>query len=170
MYVSADTLNVRDSWSSGGTLVGTLKKGAAVTVTGTCSNGWVRIKYSGFTAYVSGSYLSDTQGGSSGGSDSGSDSGSGSGSGSGGTTVADSGAAAEVANFALSFVGYAYVYGGSSPSTGFDCSGLMVDDGDHLMLDDSSTSLYVAKRLKEKKDLTVITNSVELVVELAGMM
>jgi len=45
----------------------------------------------------------------------------------------------------------------------------MVDDGDHLMLDDSSTSLYVAKRLKEKKDLTVITNSVELVVELAGM-
>jgi DeoR/GlpR family transcriptional regulator of sugar metabolism len=45
----------------------------------------------------------------------------------------------------------------------------MVEDGDHLMLDDSSTSLYVAKRLKEKKDLTVITNSVELVVELSGM-
>jgi len=124
MYVTADTLNVRDAWSSGGTLVGTLKKGASVTVTGTCSNGWVRIKYSGFTAYVSGSYLSDTQGGSSSG-DSGSGSGSGSGSSSGGTTVADSGAGAEVANFALSFVGYAYVYGGSSPSTGFDCSGLM---------------------------------------------
>jgi len=45
----------------------------------------------------------------------------------------------------------------------------MVEDGDHLMLDDSSTSLYVAKKLKEKKDLTVITNSVELVVELSNM-
>ena len=42
----------------------------------------------------------------------------------------------------------------------------LVEDGDHLMLDDSSTSLYLAKKLKEKKNLTVITNSVELVVEL----
>ena len=37
----------------------------------------------------------------------------------------------------------------------------LIDDGDHLMLDDSSTSLYIARRLKEKKGLTVITNSVE---------
>lgn len=44
-----------------------------------------------------------------------------------------------------------------------------VDDGDHLMLDDSSTSLYIAKKLKEKKALTVITNSVELVVELSAV-
>ena len=45
----------------------------------------------------------------------------------------------------------------------------LVEDGDHLMIDDSSTSLYVAKKLKEKKALTVITNSVELVVELSGI-
>lgn len=45
----------------------------------------------------------------------------------------------------------------------------LVEDGDHLMLDDSSTSLYVAKRLKEKKSLTLITNSVELVTELANV-
>ena len=45
----------------------------------------------------------------------------------------------------------------------------LVDDGDHLMLDDSSTSLYAAKKLKDKKDLTVITNSVELVMELSGV-
>lgn len=45
----------------------------------------------------------------------------------------------------------------------------LVEDGDHLMMDDSSTSLFIAKRLKEKKALTVITNSVELVVELSGM-
>ena len=33
----------------------------------------------------------------------------------------------------------------------------LIEDGDHLMLDDSSTSLYLAKKLKEKKNLTVIT-------------
>lgn len=42
-------------------------------------------------------------------------------------------------------------------------------DGDHIMLDDSSTSLYIAKHLKEKKDLTVITNSVEIIVELSDV-
>ena len=45
----------------------------------------------------------------------------------------------------------------------------MVQDGDHLMLDDSSTSLYIAKHLKEKKNLTVLTYSVEIVMELAGL-
>lgn len=45
----------------------------------------------------------------------------------------------------------------------------LVEDGDHLMIDDSSTSLFAAKKLKEKKNLTVITNSVELVVELSGV-
>lgn len=45
----------------------------------------------------------------------------------------------------------------------------MICDGDHLMLDDSSTSLYVAKQLKEKKNLTVITYSAEIVAELSGV-
>ena len=39
--------------------------------------------------------------------------------------VSGSGAATDIANFAMSFVGYSYVWGGTSPSTGFDCSGLM---------------------------------------------
>ena len=107
MYVTAQTLNVRDSWSSGSTLVGTLKYGEAVTVTGRCSNGWMRIQFEGHIAYVSGEYLSETSGGS------------------GGTTIIGSGTAAEIAKFVCSFVGYSYVYGGSKPATGFDCSGLM---------------------------------------------
>lgn len=45
----------------------------------------------------------------------------------------------------------------------------MVQDGDHLMLDDSSTCLYIAKQLKDKKDLTVVTYSAEIVMELAGV-
>jgi len=45
----------------------------------------------------------------------------------------------------------------------------MIQDGDHLMLDDSSTALYIAKQLKDKKDLTIVTYSVEILVELAGI-
>jgi len=45
----------------------------------------------------------------------------------------------------------------------------LIQDGDHLMLDDSSTSLYIAKALKDKKDLTILTYSVEIITELAGV-
>ncbi len=47
-----------------------------------------------------------------------------------------------------------------------DIAASLVRDGDHLLLDESSTSLFIARRLKEKKELTVITNSVEIVMEL----
>jgi len=43
----------------------------------------------------------------------------------------------------------------------------IIEDGDHIMLDDSSTSLYIAKQIKEKKQITVITNSIEIIMELA---
>lgn len=43
----------------------------------------------------------------------------------------------------------------------------LIEDGDHLMLDDSSTSLNIAKQLKEKKRISVITNSIEILTELA---
>ena len=37
------------------------------------------------------------------------------------------------------------------------------------MIDDSSTGLFCAKKLRDKKNLTIITTSVELVVELANV-
>ena len=43
----------------------------------------------------------------------------------------------------------------------------MIRDGDHLMLDASSTALFIAKRMKDKKNITVITNSVEILLELS---
>lgn len=112
LYVKASTLNVRDRWNTHGTVLGTLQFGDAVTVTGTCSNDWRRISYNGMTGYVSGSYLTDSKPDLSTYDPS--------------TAVTTgSGTATEIANFAYSFVGYSYVYGGASPSTGFDCSGLM---------------------------------------------
>lgn len=42
-----------------------------------------------------------------------------------------------------------------------------VKDGDRLMLDSSSTAIYIVKRLKSKKNLTVITNSVKILLELS---
>ena len=118
MYVvigSGSKLNVRSYPSSTdehAQIIGELQRGTAVTVTGETSNGWFEISYNGNKAYVSNAYLGNDPGGA--------------GAGSGPTNGGSSGSAAsDIANFAMSFVGYSYVWGGTSPSTGFDCSGLM---------------------------------------------
>lgn len=43
----------------------------------------------------------------------------------------------------------------------------MINDGDYIMLDASSTAVYVAQRIKNHKNITLITNSVEILIELA---
>ena len=45
----------------------------------------------------------------------------------------------------------------------------LISDGERIMVDSSSTSLYIIKRLKDKKNLTIITNSVKVLLELADM-
>lgn len=108
LYVNTDVLNVRSTWSSNGDLLGELTYGSAVQVTGKCTNGWYQIAFRGGAAYVMGNYLRN-----------------GSGAAEQVTITGGSGRAVEIANFAMSFVGYKYVYAGKSPDTGFDCSGLM---------------------------------------------
>ena len=44
----------------------------------------------------------------------------------------------------------------------------MIDDGDTIFLDASTSSLHLARCIKEKKGLTVITNACKVVTELAG--
>lgn len=44
----------------------------------------------------------------------------------------------------------------------------LISEGESIMLDSSSTSLMIAGGIKQKKKLTVITNSVEILIELAN--
>ena len=43
----------------------------------------------------------------------------------------------------------------------------MVNDGDHIFLDASTTAVFIAKAIKDKERLTVITNSMEILIELS---
>ena len=45
----------------------------------------------------------------------------------------------------------------------------LIQDGDHIMLDASSTAVYIAKHLKNKKNITLITNSIEILLELSDV-
>ena len=45
----------------------------------------------------------------------------------------------------------------------------LVNVGDHIFLDASTTAVFVAKALKGKERLTVITNSLEILLELADV-
>lgn len=42
-------------------------------------------------------------------------------------------------------------------------------DGDHIFLDASTTAVFIAKNIKQKKHLTVITNSIENLLELSDV-
>lgn len=45
----------------------------------------------------------------------------------------------------------------------------LIKDGDHIMLDNSSTAVYISENLKHKKNLTIITNSIEILLELSDV-
>ena len=108
----SSTVNFRSAASTSSTILGELKNGTAVTALST-SNGWSKVSYAGKTGYISADYLVTA---------------------SSGTAISPSNTAASVSisakrqsvlNYAAQFLGVPYVYGGSKPSTGFDCSGFV---------------------------------------------
>ena len=44
-----------------------------------------------------------------------------------------------------------------------------IKDGEHIFLDASTTAVFIAKNIKQKKNLTVITNSIEILLELSDV-
>ena len=100
LYVRVTTsrLNIRSGAGTGYAKVGSLTSGRRVKVLG-IENGWYQIEQ----GYISGDYAEEVDY----------------------SPAVASGKGQELANVALQCVGYDYVYGGASPSVGFDCSGLM---------------------------------------------
>ena len=96
--VTASRLNIRSGAGTDHAKVGSLTSGRRVKVLG-IENGWYQIEQ----GYISGDYAEEVDY----------------------SPAAASGRGQELANIALQYVGYDYVYGGASPSVGFDCSGLM---------------------------------------------
>ena len=44
----------------------------------------------------------------------------------------------------------------------------MIHDGDYIMLDSSTTALYVIKNILDRKKITLITNSIKILIELCN--
>lgn len=44
----------------------------------------------------------------------------------------------------------------------------MIQDGDYIMLDSSTTALYVIHSIQDRKKITLITNSIEILIELCN--
>lgn len=110
-YICGNDVRFRSGPSMSSDIIGTFYYGNSVTITGT-SGDWTAVEYKGSSGFVYSQYVKSGSF-SVGGGDSGSDSSSGSGTG------------RQIADFALQFVGYNYCWGGTSPETGFDCSGLV---------------------------------------------
>lgn len=95
VQVTTSVLNVRSGPGTDHDKVGTVRSGQILQAT--AENGWYKVD----NGYVSAEYVKEVDA----------------------SAASQAGKGQEIANYALQFVGYPYVYGGSSPK-GFDCSGL----------------------------------------------
>ncbi len=95
VQVTTSVLNVRSGPGTDYDKVGTVRSGQILQAT--AENGWYKMD----NGYVSAEYVKEVDA----------------------SAASQAGKGQEIANYALQFVGYPYVYGGSSPK-GFDCSGL----------------------------------------------
>ena len=102
--VTGSVVNVRSGAGTSASVVTRLGRGTEVTVTGE-SGGWYAVSYGGYSGYISGEYLRV------------------------GTPASSSDEIVQlgeqIVEFAKQYIGTQYAYGGSSPETGFDCSGFV---------------------------------------------
>ena len=110
-YISVTTANIREASNTSSTRVGTLSKNAEVIVVGE-EGDFYKIEFEGGYAYISKDlvtdHIDDTTTDNSNNST---------------ANPPASGSGQSIVDFAMQFKGYPYVYGGTTPSGGFDCSG-----------------------------------------------
>ncbi len=100
-----ENVRMRSTPSTSGSILGTYPIGTVLHVVG-INNGWYKVSYTGITGYIRSDFINITSEGDS--------------------IIPEnepSPVRQQIADYALQFVGYRYVYGASSPSVGFDCSG-----------------------------------------------
>jgi len=114
--ITGNSVNIRERPNTSSNILGTYPRDTVMTVIG-INNGWYKVKHDGKTGYVRSDLMDIISGHRSSASSS---------------TPSYSRApqqnptlGQQIVDFALGYVGYKYVYGGASPSTGFDCSGFV---------------------------------------------
>lgn len=109
------SLNLRSEANTSSKVLAVLPKGEKIS--GTESNGWVKISYNGKTGYVAKSYISSTE--------IGKDTAENNEEIKDDNNVVNSSTIDKIVNGAKGYLGYKYVYGSANPNVGFDCSGLV---------------------------------------------
>ena len=126
-YVNSSSVNVRQEANTSSTIVTTITLNTEVQVYSE-ENGWSKVKVNAVEGYISSSLLSNTKQETSRSQTTSRKTSSTKANTSKKTTTATtnvpaSGKGSAIVATAKQYLGYNYVYGGSSPSTGFDCSG-----------------------------------------------
>lgn len=144
--ITGDNVLMRSIPSTSGSLLGSCDAGTVISVIG-INNGWYKIKYNGVTGYIRSDYINIIDNGASTTEETRDPGADGQQQGTAGTidgtiqlSTEQPSLREQLVNYALQYVGYSYVYGGTSPSCGFDCSGLVYYVFHHYNFDVTRTA------------------------------
>jgi len=96
-------VNKRAGASTGYSVIRLLSRSTSVEVLENLANGWSRVRHNGSVGFIRSDLLSASRP----------------------ASTANQSLGQQIANFARQFEGHRYTWGGASPATGFDCSGLV---------------------------------------------